>query len=111
LDAVLCTSDHLAAQLLQSLTRLSVRVPQDLRLVGFDDVRFASLLTIPLTTMEQPCRDVAITAFNALCERIKNPTLPPRSLMLTPRIVVRETCGAYLQQSPPIVAETAAASR
>lgn len=105
LDAVLCTSDHLAAQLLQSLTRIGIRVPQDLRLVGFDDVRFASLLTIPLTTMEQPSRDIAITAFNALRERIKNPTLPPRTLMLTPRIVVRETCGAYLQQSqqtPPI---------
>jgi len=97
LDAVLCTSDHLAAQLLQTLTRIGIRVPQDLRLVGFDNVRFASLLTIPLTTMEQPCRDVAITAFNALCERLKNPTLPPRTLMLTPRIVVRETCGAYLQ--------------
>jgi LacI family transcriptional regulator len=103
LDAVLCTSDHLAAQLLQSLTRLGIRVPQDLRLVGFDDVRFASLLTIPLTTMEQPCRDIAITAFNALRERIKNPTLPPRTLMLTPRIVVRETCGAYPQQSQQMV--------
>jgi DNA-binding LacI/PurR family transcriptional regulator len=97
-DAILCTSDHLAAQLLQTLTRLGIRVPQDLRLVGFDDVRFASLLTVPLTTMEQPCRDIAITAFNALRERLKNPTLPPRTLMLTPRLVVRETCGAYLQQ-------------
>jgi len=99
LDAVLCTSDHLAAQLLQSLNRLGIQVPRDLRLVGFDDVRFASLLTIPLTTMEQPCRDIAITAFNALQERLKNSTLPPRTLMLTPRLVVRETCGAYLQ--PP----------
>jgi LacI family transcriptional regulator len=99
LDAILCTSDHIAAQLLQSLTRLEIHVPKDLRLVGFDNVRFASLLTIPLTTMEQPCRDIAITAFNALRERIKNPTLPPRTLMLPPRIVVRETCGAYLHQS------------
>lgn len=101
LDAVLCTSDHIAAQLMQSLTRLVIRVPQDLRVVGFDDVRYASLLTIPLTTMEQPCRDIAITAFNALLERIKNPTLPPRTLTLTPRIVVRETCGAYLHQTVP----------
>jgi LacI family transcriptional regulator len=99
IDAVLCTSDHLASQLMQSLSRLGIRVPHDLRLVGFDDVRFASLLTIPLTTVEQPCRDIAITAFNAMCERLKNSTLPPRTLMLTPRIVVRETCGAYLQQS------------
>jgi len=101
LDAVLCTSDHIAAQLLQSLTRLGIRAPQDLRVVGFDDVRYASLLTIPLTTMEQPCRDIAITAFNALRERLKNPTLPPRTLMLAPRLVVRETCGAYLHQSTP----------
>lgn len=108
-DAILCTSDHIAAQLLQSLTRLGIRVPQDLRLVGFDDVRFASLLTIPLTTMEQPSRDIAITAFNALLERIKNPTLPPRTLMLTPRLVVRETCGAYLQQTQPVVPEINAA--
>ena len=98
LDAILCTSDHVAAQLLQNLTRLGILVPKDLRLVGFDNVRFASLLTIPLTTMEQPCRDIAITAFNALCERIKDPTLPPRTLMLAPRLVVRETCGAYLHQ-------------
>lgn len=97
LDAILCTSDHIAAQVLQSLTRLGIRVPQDLRLVGFDNVRFAGLLTIPLTTMEQPCRDIAITAFNALRERILSPTLPPRTIMLTPRIVVRETCGAYRQ--------------
>ena len=96
LDAVLCTSDHIAAQLLQSLNRLGINVPKDLRLVGFDNVRFASLLTIPLTTMEQPCRDIALTAFNALRERIANPTLPPRTLMVTPRLVVRESCGAYL---------------
>ena len=78
------------------INRIGVRVPDDLRVVGFDDVRFANLLTIPLTTMEQPCRDIALTAFNALCERLTNPSLPPRTLMLAPRIVVRESCGAYL---------------
>ncbi|MEO5915369.1 MAG: GntR family transcriptional regulator [Luteolibacter sp.] len=98
-DAVLCTSDHIAAQLLQTLNRLGISVPKDLRIVGFDNVRFASLLTIPLTTMEQPCRDIALTAFNALLERIANSTLPPRTLMVTPRMVVRESCGAYLKQA------------
>jgi DNA-binding LacI/PurR family transcriptional regulator len=59
-------------------------------------VPFAGLLTVPLTTMEQSCRNIAITAFNALRERLTNPTLPPRTLMVTPRIVVRESCGAFL---------------
>ena len=99
-DALLCTSDHIAAQLLQSLNRLKIRVPEDIRVVGFDDVRFANLLTIPLTTMQQPCHDIALTAFNCLRERIGNPSLPPRMVMLPPRMVVRETCGAYLQQKP-----------
>ena len=96
LDAVFCASDHVAAELLQSLNRLGINVPGELRLVGFDNVPFASLLTIPLTTMEQPCRDIAITAFDALRDRIANPTLPSRTIMITPRLVVRESCGAYL---------------
>lgn len=95
LDAILCTSDHVAAQLLRALTRLHVRVPEQIRLVGFDDMRIASLLTVPLTTMAQPCRDLAIVAFQAMRERLIEPTLPARSLWLTPRLVVRESCGAY----------------
>ena len=98
-DALLCTSDHLAAQLLQSLNRLGVQVPRDLRLVGFDNVPFANLLTIPLTTMEQPCRDIARAAFSALLERLTNPTLPARTITITPRIVIRESCGAFLNPS------------
>lgn len=95
IEAVLCTSDHIAAQLLQTFNKLKVRVPEDIRLVGFDDVRFANLLTIPLTTMHQPCRDIAQTAFNCMMERMANPSLPGRSVMLAPRMIVRETCGAY----------------
>jgi DNA-binding LacI/PurR family transcriptional regulator len=96
-DAIICANDHTAARLLQTLARLGLRVPQQIRVVGFDDVRFATLLSVPLTTMRQPCRDLALTAFNAMLERMKNPTLPARSLMLHPHLVVRESCGAYLK--------------
>lgn len=96
-DALLCTSDHLAAQLLQSLNRLGVQVPRELRLVGFDNVPFANLLTVPLTTMEQPCRDIAAVAFSAMHERLTNAAMPARTLLVTPRLVVRESCGAYLK--------------
>ena len=98
-DGVICANDHTSAQLLQTLTRLGIRTPQDLRLVGFDDVRFATLLSVPLTTIHQPCRNIALTAFNAMRERLKEPTLPPRTLLLAPRLVVRESCGAYLPRT------------
>jgi LacI family transcriptional regulator len=97
-DAVICTNDHTAAQLLQALTRLDIKTPQDLRVVGFDDVRFATLLSVPLTTIQQPCRDIALTAFNAMRERIADPTLPTRSLLLTPKLIVRDSCGAYFHR-------------
>jgi LacI family transcriptional regulator len=71
-------------------------VPRDVRVVGFDDVKYATLLGVTLTTIHQPCRDIAITAFRAMLERIAEPTLPARSMLLSPRLVVRESCGAYL---------------
>ncbi len=98
LDAIICANDYTAAQLLQSLTRLGIKTPEDIRVVGFDDVRFAKLLQIPLTTIQQPCQQIALTAFNAMKERFYFPTLPPRLLLLTPRLVVRESCGAYLHK-------------
>jgi LacI family transcriptional regulator len=95
LDAVICANDLTAAQLLQTLPRVKLSCPRDLRIVGFDDLRFATLLSVPLTTIHQPCREIALTAFNAMRERLADPTLPPRSILLPPRLVVRESCGAY----------------
>lgn len=95
-DAVICANDFTAAQLLQGLQKLKVDVPKDLRIVGFDDVRYATLLSVPLTTIHQPCRDIAVVAFRAMQERMSDPTLPARMIHLTPHLVVRESCGAYL---------------
>ena len=72
-------------------------MPRSVRVVGFDDVRYATLLPTQLTTMQQPCREIALVAFQAMRERIADPALPPRSLLLTPRLIVSESCGAYLR--------------
>jgi LacI family transcriptional regulator len=98
-DAALCANDRTAAVLMRSLERAGVRVPRDVRVVGFDDVRYATLLSVPLTTMHQPCREIAVTAFRAMLDRMADPALPPRSFVLPPRLVVRESCGAYLPAS------------
>ncbi|QDV38221.1 substrate-binding domain-containing protein [Tautonia plasticadhaerens] len=95
-DAILCANDDVAAVLLRTIDRLGVLAPAGVRVVGFDDVRFASLLSVPLTTMRQPCREIAVVALRAMLDRIADPTLPPRGLTLSPSLVVRESCGAYL---------------
>ena len=70
-------------------------VPGDVRVVGFDDAGFAGLVTPPLTTVRQPCQEIAISAFRAMMDRFVDPSLPARSISLTPGLVVRESCGAY----------------
>ena len=94
-DAFICANDDTAARLLRSLEANGVKVPRDVRVVGFDDAKYATLVSPPLTTIHQPCRDIAVIAFRAMLERIAEPTLPARSFALTPRLVVRESCGAY----------------
>ena len=98
-DAVICANDLTAAQLIRSLEKNKVRVPQDLKVVGFDDAKYGTLLSVPLTTVRQPCRELALIAFRAMIERIADPALPARSLSLAPRVVVRESCGAYLPRT------------
>ena len=94
-DAAICANDQTAAILMRGLAHKGLRVPQDVRIVGFDDVRFATLVSPGLTTVHQPCRQIAQVAFRAMLERIAEPTLPARSIWLTPTLVVRESCGAY----------------
>ena len=97
-DAFLCANDHTAALLLRALHDARVRVPEKVRVVGFDDVKFATLVSPPLTTAQQPCREIALTAFRAMLDRQSDPTLPARHLTLSPRLVIRDSCGAYLSR-------------
>ncbi|HTR40971.1 MAG TPA: substrate-binding domain-containing protein, partial [Pseudomonadales bacterium] len=68
----------------------------DVRVVGFDDAQYATLVSPPLTTIHQPCREIALMTLRTMLERIADPAIPARNISLTPRLVVRESCGAYL---------------
>jgi len=59
---------------------VKIDVPSAARVIGFDDVRHATLLSVAVTTTHQRCRDIAGVAFRALHERIREPTIPPSSL-------------------------------
>lgn len=96
-DAYVCANDHTAAQLMRELHQARIQVPQDVRVVGFDDVKFSTLVTPPLTTAQQPCREIALVAFRTMLDRLADATLPARHLTVAPRLVIRDSCGAYLK--------------
>lgn len=93
-DAVVCANDRLAADLLRTLRAAGVAVPQDVRLVGFDDAEFAGFLPVPLTTVRQPSRQIGSAAAAAMMERLERPDLPARDIFLQTTLVVRQSCGA-----------------
>ena len=94
-DGIVCANDLTAARLMRSLDQMGLRVPQDLRIVGIDDVKYAGLLGVPLTTLHQPCREIGETAVRTMLERIANPNLPTRDVLLECKLMVRRSCGTH----------------
>lgn len=90
-DAIICANDLTAAALMRSLYELGVQVPKDIRIAGFDDIRIASLLPVPLTTIRQPCKAIGACAVEALLGRQRNPDLPSRQILLNTELVVRQS--------------------
>src|ERR1700722_17835826 len=90
-DAFVCANDRTAGQLMQGLLELGYRIPQDVGIVGMDDVEYASLLPVPLTTIHQPCREIGEAAITAMLERIARPGMLTRDILLDARLVVRKS--------------------
>jgi len=105
-DAFVCSNDFKAGTLMRTLETLGCHVPNDVRIAGFDDVKYATLLRVPLTTMHQPCHDIAAMAWQTMQSRLANPMLPPSTISLAANLVVRQSCGAYLSgRSAPSLAK------
>ena len=92
-DAVVCANDLTAARLMQVLLAFGIRIPDDIKIVGMDDVRYASLLPVPLTTVHQDCAGIGTVAMATMLERLERPELPIRDVLVPVRLVVRRSCG------------------
>jgi len=93
-DGIVCANDRTAGQLMHTLLRLGLSVPHDVRLVGIDDVDYAALLPVPLTTLRQPTREIGDAALTTMLERLARPDRPARDVLLHATLVVRDSCGA-----------------
>lgn len=93
-EAVLCATDYTAGLFMHSLSALRIDVPGELRIAAFDDVKYARLLPVPLTTLRQPCHAIGAAAIYAMLDRIARPDMFGRDIMLDGELVVRQSCGA-----------------
>lgn len=96
-DAIVCANDRTAGRLMHSLLQLEYSIPAGVSLVGIDDVEYASLLPVPLTTLRQPTREIGQAALSTMLERVTRPDLPARDVLLQCELIVRGSCGAERQ--------------
>ncbi len=108
-DGIVCANDVTAARLMQTILSLGRRIPEEIRIVGIDDVRYASLLPVPLTTMHQDCNAIGVIAMATMLERLEHPELPTREILLPTRLIKRSSCGSWSAsgETAEVDAETA----
>jgi GntR family transcriptional regulator, arabinose operon transcriptional repressor len=90
-DGVVCGNDVTAGILMHSLNNLGVRVPDEILVAGIDDVKYAELLRVPLTTVKQPCAAIGAAACRTMLDRLENPEQPARDILLGCELVIRES--------------------
>jgi LacI family transcriptional regulator len=95
-DAVFVASDSMAHGALRALRSAGKRVPDEVALVGFDDMPQAATTNPPLTTVRQPIRQAGALAVETLLDILENGQEPPRRIILPTELVVRATCGSGL---------------
>jgi LacI family transcriptional regulator, galactose operon repressor len=92
--AVFAAADMMAVGAVEAVREAGLRVPDDVAIVGFDDVEMAGYVDPPLTTVRQDKVGIGLAAGRALVEKIDHPDRTLAALTLPVELVVRQSCGA-----------------
>lgn len=90
-DSIFCGNDMIAIGAIKALNEMGIKVPDNVGVVGFDDIYMASVVTPNLTTIRQPNYQMGYKAAEMLIELIKHPTIHLDNLILKTELVIRES--------------------
>ncbi len=94
-DGIFCANDLLALGVMQSLTMThTFRIPEDIALIGYDDIDFAVSAVVPLSSIRQPTEALGRTAIELLAEEVEAQYPRHRAVVFTPELVVRQSTAA-----------------
>ncbi|RYB89195.1 LacI family transcriptional regulator [Nocardioides glacieisoli] len=88
-SAVFCANDLVALGLLQQVVSTGQKVPEDLAIVGYDDIAFAASAAVPLTSVRQPRQSLGRTAAELLIDEVNNPEHLHQQVEFTPELIAR----------------------
>lgn len=92
--AVFTANNFMTVGALRAARSLGLRIPEDVALVGFDDLDWTTLVQPPVTVVRQPVADLGRVAGERLLRRLEGDTGPPRRIRLDANLIVRGSCGA-----------------
>jgi LacI family transcriptional regulator len=91
-DGIFCHMDLMACATIKALQDSGLRIPEDIKVVGYDDIEVGTYFTPRLTTIHQPRETIAEQAVrDLLCRLDSEETLPENNISVSPRLVVRES--------------------
>lgn len=95
---VFATNDYMALGTYQAIVEEGIKVPEEIALIGFNDIEFTSMKGIELTTIGQKKYEMGALAVKTLVERVEGgKTGPPKEIILEPELIIRKTCGFHLK--------------
>jgi LacI family repressor for deo operon, udp, cdd, tsx, nupC, and nupG len=94
--ALVAASDEMAIGAIKAARKLGISVPKDFAIIGFDDIKMASICEPPLTTMAQPKEEIARISTEMLLSFMKGEPLNHNYVVLNDELVIRESCGSHL---------------
>ena len=98
--AMICGNDVMALGAMDAIVDAGLRIPEEIAVVGYDDMAFASSRLIQLTTVHSPHAEMGKHAVRRLMERIEDPELPVQEIFVQEHLAVRRTSGAGLCGTP-----------
>jgi LacI family transcriptional regulator len=106
--AIFATNDYMALGTYQAIIEEGQRVPEDIALIGFNDIEFTATKGVELTTIGQKKYEMGALAVNILVEKIEGIESKPstKEIFLKPELIIRKTCGFYLRGYQRKVVET-----
>jgi LacI family transcriptional regulator len=99
--AVFVSSDRMALGAMSAARERGLRIPEDIAIVGYDDLFMAAHTSPPLTTVRTPIDAISTRSTQMLIDAIRGRPIEPRQVILPVELVVRQSCGAVPDRTPP----------
>ncbi|MBV8551639.1 MAG: LacI family DNA-binding transcriptional regulator [Acidobacteriaceae bacterium] len=101
-DGIFCYNDPVATGVMQAIIEAGLRIPEDIALIGCGNVRYASALRVPLSSVDQDCELMGEQAAAIALDLIAGKVVTPKTVLLEPRLIVRKSSVRPAANSNPV---------